>query len=56
MHAGLRFVGAELGDALFDVPGDWSRIRRMMRIGVRMGMIDDVVVHYYPNQEWSDRP
>jgi hypothetical protein len=54
VHAGLRFVAPELSDALFGLPGDWSRIRRMMRMGVRMGMIDDVVVRYYPNREWAD--
>jgi hypothetical protein len=53
MHADLRFICAELGDALFGLPGDWSRIRRMMRIGVRMGMIDDVVLRYYPNLLWG---
>jgi hypothetical protein len=53
MHAGWRFICAELGDALFTVPGDWSRIRRMMRLGVRMGMIDDVVVEYFPGTLWA---
>lgn len=52
MHTDMRFICAELGDAVFRVVGDWSRIRRMMRIGVRMGMIDDVVLHYYPGQLW----
>jgi len=55
MHAGLRFICSELGDATFGVPGDWSRISRMMRIGVRMGMIDDVVVDYYPGHLWQER-
>lgn len=55
MHAGLRFVCAELGDAIWEVPGDWSRIRRMMRLGVRMGMIDDVVVEYFPGELWRGR-
>lgn len=53
MHTDMRFICAELGDALFGITGDWSRIRRMMRIGVRMGMIDDVVLHYYPNLLWG---
>jgi hypothetical protein len=53
MHADLRFICAELGDALFRIPGDWSRIRRMMRLGVRMGMIDDVVVEYFPTRLWE---
>ena len=35
------------------VPGDWSRVRRMMRIGVRMGMIDNVVVDYYRGPGWQ---
>jgi hypothetical protein len=53
MHSGLTFIGAELGDALFETPGDWSRIRRMMRVGVRMGMIDDVVVDYHRGPGWQ---
>lgn len=53
MHAGLRFIQAELGDALFRLPGDWSRIRRMMRVGVRIGMIPDVVVAYFPSLPWA---
>jgi len=52
MHTDMRFICAELGDALFRVVGDWSRVRRMLRIGVRMGMIDDVVLHYYPGLLW----
>lgn len=55
MHTDLRFICAELSDAPFGETGDWSRIRRMMRIGVRMGMIDDVVLHYYPGYLWDGR-
>lgn len=54
MHADMRFIAAELGDALFGLVGDWARIRRMMRVGARIGMIDDVVVEYYPSQQWQD--
>ncbi len=43
MHTDLRYICAELSDAEFGETGDWSRIRRMMRLGVRMGMIDQVV-------------
>ena len=25
----------------------------MMRVGVRIGMIEDVVLEYYPSQLWS---
>jgi hypothetical protein len=54
-HAGLRFFGLELSDALFDVPNDWSLCRRMMRAGVRIGMVDAVVTDYYPAADWGRR-
>lgn len=54
MHAGMAFIASELGDALFGLVGDWARVRRMMRVGVRMGMIEDFVLDYYPNRRWSD--
>jgi hypothetical protein len=54
MHAGMAFIASELGDALFGVVGDWARVRRMMRVGVRMGMIDDVVLDYYPGRLWNE--
>ncbi len=50
VHSGLRFVHYELFAATLRVPGDWAWVRRLMRIGVRMGMIDDVVVDYFPSQ------
>ena len=54
LHADMTFIASELGDALFGVVGDWSRVRRMMRVGVRMGMIEDIVLDYYPNKRWSE--
>jgi glycosyltransferase involved in cell wall biosynthesis len=51
-HADLRFLTSELGDAAFRIVGDWARVRRMMRIGVRIGMIDDIVLDYYPARLW----
>ncbi len=54
MHAHMRWICAELGDGLFNVAGDWSRIRRMLRIGVRMGMIDDVVAEIWPSRLWRE--
>jgi glycosyltransferase involved in cell wall biosynthesis len=56
LHADLRFFTGELSDALFGNVGDWARINRMMRVGVRMGMISDVVLDYYPNRLWGDDP
>jgi glycosyltransferase involved in cell wall biosynthesis len=55
LHADLRFFTGELSDALFENVGDWARINRMMRVGVRMGMIPDVVLDYYPNWLWGER-
>jgi hypothetical protein len=43
-HSGLRFFGSELADALYEEPNDWSLCRRMLRAGVRFGMVDDVLV------------
>jgi hypothetical protein len=54
-HAGLDFMEHNLSDEVFDVPNDWSLCRRMLRAGVRMGIVDDVVVDYYPSYEWGRR-
>jgi hypothetical protein len=43
-HSGLRFFEAELSDAIYDEPSDWSKCRRMIRAGVRFGMIETIVV------------
>ena len=48
-HAGLRFLELELGHALFDKPNDWGLVHRMMRIGVRIGMLDQTTVVYRPS-------
>lgn len=48
-HAGLRFMHLELAHALFDKPNDWGLVERMMRIGVRIGMVEQVSVHYWPS-------
>jgi hypothetical protein len=44
LHAGLRYFEAELSDAIYEEPGDWSICRRMIRAGVRFGMIEEIVV------------
>lgn len=43
-HSGLRFFESELLDAAYEEPGDWSKCRRMLRAGVRFGMIETIVV------------
>lgn len=47
--AALRIFELELGDAVFDVSNDLGLIGRMLRTGVRFGMIDEIVTHYYPS-------
>jgi glycosyltransferase involved in cell wall biosynthesis len=47
-HAGLRFFGWSLADDMFDVPSDWSLVRRMWRAGVRIGFVDELVCDYFP--------
>jgi hypothetical protein len=58
-HAGLRFFELELTDVIYEEPNDWSLCRRMLRAGVRFGMIDEVIVDKHEMRratkaEWSD--
>jgi hypothetical protein len=58
-HAGLRYFESELSDAIYDEPSDWSKCRRMIRAGVRFGMIDEIVVDKEETrrrsaQEWHE--
>ena len=48
-HRSLSFMELELGHAIFGKPNDWGFVHRMMRVGVRMGMIDAVSVNYWPS-------
>jgi hypothetical protein len=48
LHGGLSIFELELADAEFDVPNDWARIERMMRAGVRIGMVEEVLADYFP--------
>lgn len=54
-HARLSFFEMELADELFSMPGDWSVTERMLRCGVRFGMVEDVVTDYYPSASWTPR-
>jgi hypothetical protein len=54
LHGVLSVFELELADADFDVPNDWARIERMLRAGVRVGMVDEVVVEYFPGLKASD--
>jgi hypothetical protein len=57
-HSGLRFFEGELSDSIYDEPSDWSKCRRMMRAGVRFGMIDEIVVDKHETrrtaQDWAE--
>ncbi|MBV9817438.1 MAG: glycosyltransferase family 2 protein [Solirubrobacterales bacterium] len=55
LHSGLRFLQFELAHAVFEVPNDWGIIRRMMRIGVRMGQTDETVIDYIPSRRHGFR-
>jgi hypothetical protein len=60
-HSGLRFFEAEPSDAIYEEPSDWSKCRRMLRAGVRFGMIDEIVVDKHETrrrsaEEWLNGP
>jgi Glycosyl transferase family 2 len=52
-HSGLRFFEAELVDAIYQEPSDWSKCRRMLRAGVRIGMLGEVVVDKHETRRGS---
>jgi hypothetical protein len=54
-HSGLRYFEPELSDAIYEEPSDWSKCRRMIRAGVRFGMIDTVVVDKHETRRRSAR-
>lgn len=54
-HSGLRYFEAELSDEIYEEPGDWSTCRRMIRAGVRFGMIDEIVVDKHETRRRSAR-
>jgi hypothetical protein len=55
-HAGVaELFELELTDWLFDLPYDWGLAQRMLRAGVRMKMVDEISVDYYPSTLWHPR-
>jgi hypothetical protein len=59
MHSAMRMFELELSDADFNTPNDMGMLYRMMRAGVRFGMVDEVVADYYPSlrgQLSADQP
>jgi Glycosyltransferase like family 2 len=53
VHAGLRFFAREHVAADLVRPGDFFRLERMLRAGVRFGMLDEIVYDYYPSRLWQ---
>jgi glycosyltransferase involved in cell wall biosynthesis len=53
VHAHLRFFDREHLASAFGVPGDWFRGERMVRAGVRIGVVDWVTYDYYPSSLWG---
>jgi hypothetical protein len=49
-HSGLRSFEYELGDSLFETPNDWGLCRRMLRAGVRFGMVDRPLVDHWESK------
>jgi hypothetical protein len=55
-HAGLaEFFEFELADAEFGQAVDWGMCRRMLRAGVRMGMVSEPTADYFPSWDWAGR-
>jgi hypothetical protein len=48
-HSALRIFELELSDADFRTPNDMGMVDRLLRAGVRFGMVDEIVVDYYPS-------
>ena len=55
-HRGLKFLTLQPSDWVFEIPNDMSLMERMLRIGVRFSMLEEIVVEYYPSVLWrADR-
>jgi hypothetical protein len=55
LHSGLRYFESELSDAIYEEPSDWSKCRRMIRAGVRFGMVEEIVVDKHETRRRSAR-
>jgi hypothetical protein len=49
----LRFFERELVAAHLEIPGDIYMLERMLRVGVRFAMLDEVVLDYFPSGLWE---
>jgi glycosyltransferase involved in cell wall biosynthesis len=53
VHSGLRFFAREHVAADLGLPGDWFRMYRMLRAGVRIAHLPEVTCDYYPSKAWG---
>jgi hypothetical protein len=53
VHAGLRGFAREHVAGDLGLPGDWFRMQRMLRAGVRIGHLPEVTCDYYPSTLWG---
>ena len=53
VHSGLRFFERELVATHLDLPGDMYMLMRMLRVGVRFAMLDEIVLDYFPSTLWK---
>jgi glycosyltransferase involved in cell wall biosynthesis len=53
VHAGLRFFAREHVAADLGLPGDWFRMYRMLRAGVRIAHLPEVTCDYFPSKAWG---
>ena len=51
-HTGLRLFAREHVAADLGLPGDWFRMLRMLRAGVRIAHLSEVTCDYFPSQQW----
>jgi hypothetical protein len=56
VHGGLRLFAREHVAAAIGVPGDWYRVERMLRAGVRFAHRPGVLHDYWPSSLWGSRP
>lgn len=54
LHRALSFMPLQLSDWLFSIPHDVGLLERMLRLGVRFAMRDEIVFDYYPSQSRRD--
>ena len=55
-HAGLADIfELELADAALGLPYDWAWCQRMLEAGVRIAMVEEETIDYYPSRLWTPR-